>query len=138
MTMRTVGESSLVTVIAGRIPDAPGGVRPGREQLAAVTAVIAERFRPDSIVLFGSRALGVTTEESDVDLLVVMRTSLRPPEQAARIRQALDLQPPFALDVLVRTLEQIETGLRDGDFFIEDIMMGGALLYEAADASLGR
>ena len=138
MPERTVAVSPLVGVIAGRIPDTVGAVRPGRKQLADVVAAVAERFRPDRIVLFGSRAAGVLTEESDVDLLVVMRTSLRPPEQAARIRQALDLRPPFALDVLVRTPEQIETGMRDGDFFIEDIMTGGTLLYEAADTRLGR
>jgi len=138
MTGRTVAVSSLARVIAGRIPAAPDTVRPGRAQLADVAAAIAEQFRPERIVLFGSRAAGVSTDESDVDLMVVMETSLRPAEQAARIRQALDLQPPFAVDVLVRTPEQVVVGLRDGDFFIEDVISLGAVLYEATDARLGR
>jgi predicted nucleotidyltransferase len=33
---------------------------------------IAEEFRPDKIVLFGSYAYGTPHENSDVDLLVVM------------------------------------------------------------------
>jgi uncharacterized protein len=132
-----VSDSPLVGVIASRIPDVPSGVAPGREHLAEVATSIALRFRPERIVLFGSRAAGTSTEDSDVDLMVVMETSLRPPEQAARIRQALELTPPFALDVLVRTPRQIEEGLRDGDFFVENLITQGALLYEAADAGLG-
>ena len=33
---------------------------------------IAERFRPQRIILFGSYAYGTPTEDSDVDLMVVM------------------------------------------------------------------
>ena len=36
--------------------------------------LIAERFQPDKIILFGSYAYGKPHEESDVDLLVIMRT----------------------------------------------------------------
>src|SRR3984893_6918968 len=35
---------------------------------------IAERFQPDKIILFGSYAYGKPHEESDVDLLVIVRT----------------------------------------------------------------
>ena len=35
---------------------------------------LAERFQPDKIVLFGSYPYGKPHEESDVDLLVIMRT----------------------------------------------------------------
>ena len=126
----------LAALIASRVPDVSPEVLPGREQLSAVATSIALRFRPARIVLFGSRGAGTSTEGSDVDLLVVMETSLRPPEQAAHIRQSLKLQPPFGLDVLVRTPEQIGMGLRDGDLFIEDVMVRGAILYEASDAGL--
>ena len=36
---------------------------------------IAERFRPERIVLFGSHAAGAADAGSDVDLLVIMETS---------------------------------------------------------------
>ena len=134
---RMVLDSPLVSVIADRIPNSPSWLAPGRKQLAEVATTIALRFRPERIVLFGSRAAGTSTAESDVDIMVVMETSLRSPEQAALIRQTLDLSPPFAIDVLVRTPKQIHEGLADGDFFVEDLMTQGALLYEASDASLG-
>ena len=36
---------------------------------------IAERFRPERIIHFGSHAAGTADEGSDVDLLVVMATA---------------------------------------------------------------
>src|SRR5262249_41367201 len=61
---------------------------------------VAERFRPEKIVLFGSHAYGKPHADSDVDILVVMpaRNEL---DQAVRI--SLDIDPPFPLDIIVRT-----------------------------------
>ena len=130
MTDHTTLVSPLVEEIASRIPEAPPEARPGRAQLAAVVASIAERFRPDRIVLFGSRAYGTPTFDSDVDLMVVMETDLPNPEQAFRIHSTLELVPSFALDILVRRPEQIALGLAEGDFFIHDVMRKGIALYD--------
>src|SRR5262245_48930540 len=96
MTDRTSLVSPLAEEIARRIPEAPPDARPGGAQLADVVASIAERFRPQQIVLFGSRAYGMPTYDSDVDLMVVMETHLRNPEQAFRIHSTLELVPSFA------------------------------------------
>ena len=58
---------------------------------------IAERFRPDKIILFGSYANGTPHEDSDVDLLVVMPAANQV-SQAVRIRLALPA--PFPMDLL--------------------------------------
>ncbi|MGH2559902.1 MAG: nucleotidyltransferase domain-containing protein [Thermomicrobiales bacterium] len=134
MVQQTDSDASLVKRIASRIPDAPDDARPGREQLADVVANIAREFRPRRVILFGSRASGTPDWESDVDLMVVMETPLRPVDQAVAIRQALDLRPSFALDVLVRTPAFVEERLAEGDFFLEDVIYEGSTLYEAGDA----
>jgi predicted nucleotidyltransferase len=136
MADRAALVSPLVERIVARIPDAPPDARPGRAQLAAVVAHIAETFRPERIVLFGSRAYGTPTYDSDVDLMVVMETPLRNPEQAHAIHRTLVKNPSFALDLLVRRPDQIALGLAEGDFFIEDVINQGATLYEAGDESL--
>src|SRR5436189_6137258 len=61
---------------------------------------VAERFHPDKIILFGSHAYGTPHADSDVDILVVMpaRNEI---DQACLIDNVLD--PPFAVDLLVRT-----------------------------------
>jgi HEPN domain-containing protein/predicted nucleotidyltransferase len=135
MSDRTTLLSPLVEEIARRIPEAPSEARPGRAQLAAVVASIAERFRPERIVLFGSRAYGTPTFDSDVDLMVVMETDLPNPEQAFRINSTLDLVPSFALDILARRPEQIALGLAEGDFFIHDVMRKGIALYDSGRRS---
>ena len=49
---------------------------------------IAERFQPDKIILFGSYAYGKPHEESDVDLLVIMRTK-NAIDQSIRIKTGI-------------------------------------------------
>lgn len=104
---------------------------PSQRQIADVADFIAARFRPRRIVLFGSRATGATTADSDVDLMVIMEAPGRPVDQAVQIRQALDPKPRFPLDILVRTPRQIQIGLDEGDFFILDAMTRGVTLYAA-------
>jgi predicted nucleotidyltransferase len=48
---------------------------------------IAERFQPDMIILFGSYAYGKPHNESDVDLLVIMRTKTRSINRSASKRR---------------------------------------------------
>ena len=99
------------------------------EVLREVVRRIVEVVQPDKVILFGSHAYGTPTPESDVDLLVIMKTEQRSVEQAVAIRQAVDF--PFPVDLLVRTPEQVEERLRLGDFFIAEITKQGKVLYEA-------
>jgi predicted nucleotidyltransferase len=71
---------------------------------------IAQRFRPDRIILIGSYASGAPTPDSDVDLLVVMQTR-NPVEQAVRIDEAIE-DRGFPLNLIVRTPKSLETRLR--------------------------
>ena len=103
---------------------------PRRVQLLA--ARIGRLFHPEKVLLFGSYAYGQPTSDSDVDLLVIMKTKLHPVEQAVAIRRAVNA--PFSMDLMVRTPEQLEERLRLGDYFLQDIMRRGILLYEAAHA----
>lgn len=57
--------------------------------VAEMVRRIVERFDPDKIVLFGSRARGDAGPESDVDLLVVMPVEGSRRAKAAEIRLTL-------------------------------------------------
>ena len=96
---------------------------------------IAEQFRPDRIVLFGSYAYGRPTFDSDVDLLVVMRTNMDEIAQEIHIMQSVD--HPFPMDLVVRTPESIRRHIQWGDCFIQEIMSRGKVLYEASDRKMG-
>src|SRR3954454_393339 len=96
---------------------------------------IAEKFRPEKIILFGSRAWGTPHEDSDVDLMVIMpaRNEL---DQALKIRLAFDT--PFPLDLLVRKPSELKWRLEEGESFSTEIVSKGKVLYEAVDSGVGR
>jgi predicted nucleotidyltransferase len=95
---------------------------------------VAERFRPEKIILFGSHAYGKPHADSDVDILVIMpcRNEL---DQAAKISLATD--PPFPLDIIVRKPHNMAWRLAEGDWFLREIAAKGKVLYEAPNGRVG-
>jgi predicted nucleotidyltransferase len=111
-----------------------------RRQINQLARRIADEFRPERIILFGSYAYGKPTEDSDVDLLVVMKIKGDVVEKGAEIYVAVDKShaAPFSIDILVRTPEQIRERVKMNDFFIREITEQGKVVYESADAAVGR
>ena len=104
-----------------------------RAQIRKFSEAVAREFRPQKIILFGSYAYGTVTEDSDVDLLVIMpRTRARGERMSVRIRHAVPRN--FPLDLLVRTPAEVTKRLGWGDCFLREIMERGEVLYEAGDA----
>ncbi len=128
--------SALQSAIRARIPHAHDGGRNRGDEIAEVASVIAAQFQPTRIVLFGSRASQRADEESDADLMVVMESPTSPLDQAVAITRAVPHR--IALDILVRTPDQIAAGLAEGDSFITDVLTEGVTLFEASDAGVGR
>jgi predicted nucleotidyltransferase len=90
---------------------------------------IADEFHPRRIVLFGSYAWGNPTEDSDVDLLVIMPFEGRSVDKSVEMR--LKGRPRFPVDLLVRTPEKVLERIALGDTFIQEIVEKGKVLYEA-------
>ena len=95
---------------------------------------VAERFDPEKIILFGSYAYGTPHADSDVDILVVMPAS-NEIDQSVRIDCAID--PPFPLDLFVRTPKNMKWRLKEGDSFLREITSKGKILYEKDDRRVG-
>jgi len=91
---------------------------------------IAQEFRPEKIILFGSHANRTATDESDVDILVILPFDGKGSYKALEILSKLD--PHFPVDLLVRTPEQVRYRLANGDYFLRDVIEGGKVLYEAS------
>lgn len=92
---------------------------------------IAEEFRPERIVLFGSYAKGNADDYSDLDVLVILRHAGSGIRKAAEILLRVD--PHIAIDLIVRSPEEIEARLKSNDFFLAEILNQGRVLYEAPD-----
>ena len=93
---------------------------------------IAEEFKPDKIILFGSYAWGRPNADSDVDLLVIVDTQARPVDRYLCVSRLLRPRP-FPLDLLVKTPDEIAQALDRDDTFIREIMAQGRVLYERFD-----
>lgn len=106
-----------------------------RQKIRKFAAEVARRFKPRKIVLFGSYAYGRPTEDSDVDLLVVMSGKGRPQDKAIRIRLAVEAD--FPMDLIVRTRAEMRQRLSWGDSFLQEAVQKGISLYEAAHTRMG-
>jgi predicted nucleotidyltransferase len=94
---------------------------------------LVERFHPQAVLLFGSQASGTVTDDSDVDLLVVMdHDKKRDIEQEITIDCAL--QRSFPLDILVKRPADFRQRLAQRDMALEAMVQSGKLMYERADA----
>lgn len=82
----------------------------------------------------GSHAYGRPHLDSDVDLLVVMPAK-NEVNQALRIRLAV--HAPFAMDLIVRTPENLAKRLGWNDWFLCEIVEKGIVLHDAAGARVG-
>jgi predicted nucleotidyltransferase len=98
------------------------------EQIQAYCDAVARDFHPQKIVLFGSYAYGQPTQDSDVDLLVIVPFRGNDAAKAIQIRSRFDT--PFSLDLLARKPEFIAQRLRERDMFIEWVMTRGRIMYE--------
>jgi len=99
--------------------------------IQAFSQAVAREFRPEKIILFGSYAYGTPTEDSDVDLLVIMPFDRRQGRKSLEIRRRIPAS--FPLDLIVRTPEFIAQRLEWQDCFTQEILNKGKVLYEAAD-----
>ena len=95
---------------------------------------VVKRFKPEKIILFGSYAYGTPHKDSDVDLLVVMpaRNEI---DQSIQIRWTLPA--PFPMDLLVRTPKNLKWRLKEGDWFLREVVSQGKVLYEKNDRRVG-
>jgi uncharacterized protein len=96
-----------------------------------LTSQIAREFKPDKIILFGSYAYGKPSNNSDVDILVVLRFNGKAVRKAIEIRNKVNAGMP--LDLIVRTPEQLAERLALDDWFMREIVERGRTLYEASN-----
>lgn len=95
---------------------------------------IIEDVHPLKVILFGSYAYGKPNVNSDVDLLIIMNSNKKPVDRSIQIAKSLHFYP-FPMDILVRTPNEIRKRIQMGDFFYEDIMKKGRILYDSKTLS---
>ena len=97
-------------------------------QIEELGRQIGYEFHAHKVVLFGSYARGWPTEDSDVDLLVILPYEGSSVSQSVAMR--LRFRPSFPVDLIVRTPEKVRERLAMGDDFMLEILEEGKVLYE--------
>ena len=97
--------------------------------LALVCNRIVPAFDPLRIILFGSRARGDARPDSDVDLLVVLRTVKDKRAAAIEMRCVLD-DLPVGKDIIVTTPEEIANRGDQIGSVLRPALREGRILFE--------
>ena len=110
----------------------PTGFPPVADTLPEAIERIVSALKPEKIILFGSYAHGNPTHDSDVDLLVIMKTRKKRAERYVAVSQVL-YPRRFPVDIIVKTPKEVEEAMKggkDNSFFIREIIKKGKVLYD--------
>jgi predicted nucleotidyltransferase len=113
-------------------------MRPITEELLhEMTRRLVAELRPEEIILFGSRAWGTPSEESDVDLFIILPTGTEGGSdlelRARRCLRGLGV----AKDILVRTRPQVERFRQVPASLEAAILTHGRVLYADPQRGVG-
>jgi predicted nucleotidyltransferase len=90
---------------------------------------IVKHLHPDTIILFGSAVKKTMQNSHDIDLYIVKR-GVRNVREVERELEVLFAGRLLALDIIVRTPEQVEESLRGGNSFLkQEVIAKGKVLY---------
>ena len=99
------------------------------ESIQSLSESIVREFHPECVILFGSYAYGSPTNDSDVDLMVILPFKGKPIHKALEIISKVN--PKIPVDLLVRTPEQVKERMAYKDWFMCEVIEKGRKLYES-------
>lgn len=95
-----------------------------------IVDAVVKQYQPEKIILFGSAASGRAGPDSDIDILVIKRTQLKPLERLRQIAPILPRNYDVAIDCVVWTPQEIEANRNQNLFLKHEILKKGKVLYE--------
>jgi len=98
---------------------------------------------PEKIILFGSYAYGIPSEDSDLDILVVTNDNVIPSSFSEkshiylRISKAIsEIKRKFPVDLMVHTKPMHQEFIKNNSLFARELLTKGKLLYEKNDQGM--
>ena len=96
-----------------------------------------KEIKPYKVILFGSYANGNPTENSDLDVLVVLDSEEMAKNLDEKIKRdmpvsqmLLNINRKIAMDLITYSKAEYEYLIRQNDFFVKEINNTGSVLYE--------
>jgi predicted nucleotidyltransferase len=100
-----------------------------RATIQAVAQLIAQKFDPEQIILFGSHARGNAGSHSDIDLLLVLKSLDNWPKRGNPIRRAIGEKFILPVDVLVITPDRLAEQSNNPYSFVNTALESKEILY---------
>lgn len=98
------------------------------KELARIVSLLASKYQPQKIILFGSLANGNVKEWSDLDLAIIKETNKK---FIKRLKEVVLLtDPEVGTDFLVYTPKEFSQMAKENYFVKEEIIGKGKILYE--------
>jgi predicted nucleotidyltransferase len=108
----------------------PTGFPPVAKTLPKAVKRLVAELKPEKIILFGSYAYGNPTPDSDVDLLIIMKTRARPIDRYVTASNVL-YPREFPVDIVVKTPREIQAEFKKkSNFFMREVLAKGKVIYE--------
>ena len=101
------------------------------DMIAEFGSRLAREFDPEKVILFGSYAHGSASENSDVDILVILPFEGKGFHKSLEILNRLD--PRFPIDLIARRPDDTARRYDQGDPLIREALDRGKVLYERAE-----
>ena len=98
------------------------------DKIRVIVDRVTEHYDPKAIMVFGSVARGDSTEDSDLDIAIIMDSDLSEHERNVKVRVCIG-SIGMAMDLLVFTPEEIEAERDDESSIISEIMRTGKVVY---------
>jgi predicted nucleotidyltransferase len=104
------------------------------KSLEQILQNLVMNYRPEKVILFGSMAAAEVGEWSDLDLVIIKRTSQPFLQRLKEV--ALLCHAPVGVDFLVYTPDEFERMIAEQNpFILEEIVRKGKVVYEREPAA---
>jgi len=97
-----------------------------RDIIQSILEKLLASYAPQKVILFGSYAYGTPRPDSDIDLLIIKKTSEHFIHRGVTVRRILsDPERSVPLETLVLTPQEVSRRLAIGDQFLAEIIEKG-------------
>lgn len=102
------------------------------EYIQVLTDAIVQKLEPEKVILFGSFAYGNPNQNSDIDILVIVKNSpMNRIERTGKLYiEMRNYYKDYSIDFLVYTEAEVENWANASLAFITSVIKKGKTLYE--------
>ncbi len=101
------------------------------DKINTIVERITSKYDPKAIIVFGSVAKGTSTEDSDLDIAVILDSDLSEHDRNVDVRVCIG-PIGMVMDLMVFTPEEVETEKADQNSIVSEILNTGEVVYSSA------